>query len=82
MLNVNVCYPPPVISGPITLIKPIQKKNIVGTPGSPPVYCQLIVLTSDILSLAKSLIKISTVMLTPYLSFSISWRPPAFLVSY
>ena len=26
-LNVNVCYPPPVISGPITLIKPIQKKK-------------------------------------------------------
>ena len=47
-----------------------------------PVYCQLIVLTSNILSLAKSLIGISTVMLTPCLSFSISRRPPAFLVSY
>ena len=47
-----------------------------------PVYCQLIALTSNILSLAKSLIRISTVMLTPCLSFSISRRPPAFLVSY
>ena len=45
MLNVNVCYPSPVISGPIALINPIahpQKKktkkktttNVVGTPGS------------------------------------------------
>ena len=41
MLNVNVCYTPPVISGPITLIQPItqkekkkKKKNVVGTPGS------------------------------------------------
>ena len=47
-----------------------------------PVYCQLIVLISNILSLAKSLIGISTVMLTPCLSFSIFRRPPAFLVSY
>ena len=36
-----------------------------------PVYFQLIVLTSDILSLAKSLIGIGTVWLTPCLSFSI-----------
>ena len=30
MLNVNVCYPSPVISGPIALIKPIThtKKKI------------------------------------------------------
>ena len=40
MLNVNVCYPPPVISGPIALIKPIhkkkkkKKKKVVGTQGS------------------------------------------------
>ena len=47
-----------------------------------PEYCQLIVLTSNILSLAKSLIGIGTVMLTPCLSFSIFRRPPAFLVSY
>ena len=47
-----------------------------------PVYCQLIVLTSDTLSLAKFLIGIGTVMLAPCLSFSIFWRPPAFLVSY
>ena len=47
-----------------------------------PVYCQLIVLTSDTLSLAKSLIGIGTVMLTPCLSFSIFRRPTAFLVSY
>ena len=34
-----------------------------------PKYCQLITLTSNILSLAKSLIGISTVMLAPCLSF-------------
>ena len=34
-----------------------------------PKYCQLITLTSNILSLVKSLIGISTVMLTPCLSF-------------
>ena len=34
-----------------------------------PKYCQLIALTSNILSLAKSLIGISAVMLTPWLSF-------------
>ena len=27
MLNVNVCYPPPVISGPIALINPITQKK-------------------------------------------------------
>ena len=43
-----------------------------------PAYCQLSVLTSNILSLAKSLIGISTVMLTPCLSFSIFQRPSAF----
>ena len=47
-----------------------------------PVYCQLIVLTSNILSLAKSLIGIGTVWLTPRLSVSIFRRPPAFLASY
>ena len=47
-----------------------------------PVYCQLIVLTSNILSLAKSLIGIGTVWLTPRLSVSIFQRPPAFLASY
>ena len=47
-----------------------------------PVYCQLIVLTSNIWSLAKSLIGIGTVWLTPCLSVSIFWRPPAFLASY
>ena len=38
MLNINVCYPPPVISGPIALIKlktqkkkKKKKKNVVGT---------------------------------------------------
>ena len=40
MLKVNVCYTPPVISGPIALIKlnthkkKKKKKNVVGTPGS------------------------------------------------
>ena len=39
-LKVNVCYTPPVISGPIALIKlnthkkKKKKKNVVGTPGS------------------------------------------------
>ena len=47
-----------------------------------PKYCQLIALTSNILSLAKSLIGISAVMLTPCLSFSTFRRPPAFLASY
>ena len=47
-----------------------------------PVYCQLIVLTSNIWSLAKSLIGIGTVWLTPRLSVSIFRRPPAFLASY
>ena len=47
-----------------------------------PKYCQLIALMSNILSLAKSLIGISAVMLTPCLSFSTFRRPPAFLASY
>ena len=47
-----------------------------------PKYCQLIALTSNILSLAKSLIGISAVMLTPCLSLSTFRRPPAFLASY
>ena len=44
MLKVNVCYTPPVITGPIALIKlnthtqkkkkKKKKKNVVGTPGS------------------------------------------------
>ena len=63
-------------------LTPITHQNVVGTPGSTPVYCQLIALTSDILSLAKSLIGIGTVMLTPCLLSSISQRPPAFLVGY
>ena len=81
-------YPSPVISGLIALIKPKHKKKKKKKKKScrytrlQPVYCQLIALTSNILSLAKSLIGISTVMLTPCLSFSISRRPPAFLVSY
>ena len=56
-----------VISGPIALINP---NNIPKNQNSQhcryarlqPVYCQLIVLTSNILSLAKSLIGIGTVM--------------------
>ena len=47
-----------------------------------PVYCQLIVLTSNIWSLVKSLIGIGTVWLTPRLLVSIFRRPPAFLASY
>ena len=43
-----------------------------------PAYCQPIALTSNILSLAKSLIGISTVMLTPCVSFSTFQRPSAF----
>ena len=92
MLNINVYHPTPVISGPIALINPIahpqkkkkKKKNLQSYRYArlQPVSCQLIALTSNILSLAKSLIGISTVMLTPCLSFSIFRRPPAFLVSY
>ena len=90
MLNVNVYYPTPVISGPIALIDPHstkkkkkkKKKKSCRYAKLQPVYCQLIALTSNILSLAKSLIGIGTVMLTPCLSFSIFRRPPAFLVSY
>ena len=58
-----------------------KKKNVVGTPGSNQ-YCQLIALNSNILSLAKSLIGISAVTLTPCLLFPVSQRPPAFLASY
>ena len=83
MLNINVCYPPPVISGPIALIKPNtqkkkKKKKCCRYTRLQPAYCQPIALTSNILSLAKSLIGISTVMLTPCLSISIFWRPSAF----
>ena len=86
MLNINV-YLKPVISGPIALINPIahpqkKKKKKKKKTRFQPVYCQVIALTSNILSLTKSLIGISTVMLTPCLSFSIFWRPPAFLISY
>ena len=87
-INVNVCYPPPVISGPIALFTPItpqkkkKKKNHCRYTRLQPKYCQLIALTSNILSLAKSLIGISAVMLTPCLSFSTFQRPPAFLASY
>ena len=86
MLNINVCYPPPVISGPIALIKPnTQKKKKKKKKNKccrytrlQPAYCQLSALTSNIWSLAKSLIGISTVMLTPCLSISIFQRPSAF----
>ena len=91
-LNVYVYYPTPIISGPIALIDPHstpkkkkkkkKKKKRCRYARLQPVYCQLIALTSNILSLAKSFIGIGTVMLTPCLSFSIFWRPPAFLVSY
>ena len=76
MLNVNVYHPTPVISGPIALINPIthtkkkkKKKKRCRYEWLQPKYCQLITLTSNILSLAKSLIGISTVMLAPCLSF-------------
>ena len=88
MLNVYVYHPTPVISGPIALIDPHstkkkkKKKKKKRYAKLQPEYCQLIALTSIILSLAKSLIGIGTVMLTPCLSFSIFWRPPAFVVSY
>ena len=55
MLNINVCYPPPVISGPIALIKlNTQKKKkkkktqhrcrYMGIVQ----YCQLIALSSNV----------------------------------
>ena len=82
VLNVNVCYPLPDISGPNTLINPNNTPKCCRYTRLQPVYCQLIALTSDILSLAKSLIRVGTVMLTPCLLFPRFWRPPAFLVAY
>ena len=71
-----------IISGPNALINPNNTPKCCSYARLQPVYCQLIVLTSNILSLAKSLIGIGTVMLTPCLSFPIFRRPPAFLVGY
>ena len=82
MLYINVCYPTPVIPGPIALINPNNTPKCCRYARLQLVYCQLIALTSNILSLAKSLIGIGTVMLTPRLSFSIFRRPPVFRVGY
>ena len=46
MLNINVCYPPPVISGPIALIKLNTHKK--KKKKKKPAYCQLIALSSNV----------------------------------
>ena len=60
----NVCIFIPnctIISGPIALINPNNTPKCCRYTRLQPVYCQLIVLTSNILSSAKSLIGIGTV---------------------
>ena len=69
-------------SSDFTIKKKKKKKKRCRYTRLQPKYCQLIVLTSNILSLTKSLIGISAVMLTPCLSFSTFQRPHAFLASY
>ena len=62
-----------IISGPTALTNPSNTPKCCRYARLQPVYCQLIVLTSNIL-------RIGTVWLTPCLSLSIFRRPPAFLI--
>ena len=41
MLNIDVCYPPPVISGPIALVK-LNTHTVVGTWASFSIASQLL----------------------------------------